>query len=208
MIVIEKEGFRFIPIFLIPGVILLFLFWPAGVLLVLLALGVTLFFRETKTGKVFSDTDIVSPASGKVIDIREVYEPEYLKIRAVRVSIFMSLFDEHVNYSPFESEVEYLRHQPGGFKRAYLDEASAGNEAQYIGLRGAEFSGLVKQIAGVIARRIVCRCRPGDKLAPGEKLGLIRFGSRVELFFPPDTDLNLKVGEKVLGGRTIIGKIQ
>jgi phosphatidylserine decarboxylase len=209
MITIEKDGLKFIGLCVLSGLVLLFLFWPSAVLVFLLAVGVTLFFRETRPEAKIGNSQIVSPASGKIVDIRKIYEPDYLKKDALRVSIFMSLLDEHVNYTPITGEVAYLNHQPGGFRRAYLDEASQGNEAQKIGFRSDATPYLMKQIAGVVARRIVCRCRIGDDLKAGEKIGLIRFGSRVELFFPLPLSvrLDLKPGEKVRGGRTVIGTI-
>ncbi len=207
---VEKEGLKFIGPFLVLAAVFLFIFWqlwPLGVLFLLLALAATLFFRESRIEGAFEDSLIVAPASGKIIEIREVREPDFLGETVRKISIFMSLFDEHVNYAPATGEVAFLSHRPGGFKKAYLDEASEGNEAQKIGFHGEGCSWMMKQIAGVIARRIVCRCRVGDRLRAGEKLGLIRFGSRVELFFPLSASFTVSPGEHVRGGRTIIGKI-
>jgi len=207
MIIIEKDGFKFIGALFAAGVVFLFLFLPLAIFFFVLALAVALFFRETKRGMTFADQQIVSPASGKVVDIREVFEPEFLKEKTRRVSIFMSLLDEHINYAPVKGEVVFLKHRNGGFKRAYLEEASDCNEAQQIGYRSDQYEILMKQIAGVVARRIVCRCRVGDTLRAGEKMGLIRFGSRVELFLPLGARLRISPGQKVKGGMTIIGDI-
>lgn len=210
MMTVEKDGLKFIGGFFLLGVVFLFIFWhlwPIGVLFLLLALASTLFFRETRVATEFDDSQIVAPASGKIIDIREIREPDFLKDQVIRISIFMSIFDEHINYAPVTGEVAYLSHQPGGFKKAYLDAASAGNEAQKIGFRNEKTSWMIKQIAGVVARRIVCRCRVGERLRAGKKLGLIRFGSRVELFFPLSTEFTVKPGEHVRGGRTVIGRL-
>lgn len=204
---VEKESFKFIAVLVVLGLAAFFVSRPAGAFFFLAAIGVALFFRETKRNITFGASQIVSPASGKVIGIDRVREPDFLKSRVHRISIFMSVLDEHVNYAPIPGEVAYLAHRPGGFSRAYLDEASDGNEAQLIGLRDGEFSCLTKQIAGVLARRIVCRCRLGDRLAAGEKLGLIRFGSRVELFLPLSAKLDLEPGRKVRGGQTVIGEL-
>ncbi len=208
MITIEKESFKFIAILVILAAISLFVFRPAAVFFLVLAAGVMLFFRETKRDLTFTEPQIVSPASGKVIDICRVFEPDFLKTEVLKVSIFMSVLDEHINYAPIPGEVAFLSHRAGGFKRAYLGEAAEVNEAQKIGLRNGETACLVKQIAGVIARRIVCRCRLGDRLKAGEKFGMIRFGSRVDLFLPLTAELSLKVGDKVRGGRTVIGEIR
>jgi len=208
-ITVEKDGFKIIiPAFLI-GLILLFItnLWPVGLFLLIFALASALFFREVHGDTNFDDTQIVAPASGKVIEIREVMEPDFIKERVIKLSIFMSIFDEHINYAPVDGEVAYLQHRPGGFKKAYLDAASDGNEAQNIGFRNEKSAWLMKQIAGVVARRIVCRCRVGDHLRAGEKLGLIRFGSRVELFFPLGTEFTVTKGQHIRGGRTIIGRL-
>jgi phosphatidylserine decarboxylase len=204
---IEKDGFKFIiPLFLL-GVVFIFIFWPIGVLLLIMAVAAALFFREVHAETDFDDTQIIAPASGRIIEVREVTEPDYIKGPAIKVSIFMSILDEHINYAPVTGEVAYLEHQPGGFKKAYLDAASDGNEAQKIGFRNENSSWMMKQIAGVVARRIVCRCQMREHLRAGEKLGLIRFGSRVELFFPPGTEFIITPGEHIKGGRTIIGRL-
>lgn len=207
MISIEKDGFKFIGVLLLAGVVFLFIFPAVSALLFGLMLALALFFRETKREADFTDQQIVSPASGKLIDIREVFEPEFLKANVRRVSIFMSLFDEHINYAPVNGEVVSLRHRAGGFKKAYLEEASDCNEAQEIGWHFPGGDILMRQIAGVVARRIVCRCRAGDSMRAGEKLGLIRLGSRVELFLPLSTHLRVSPGQKVTGGVTVIGEI-
>ena len=205
---IEKEGLKFALPLLFAGVLLLFLWWPLGAVICLLAVAAALFFRETLGEVSFSAGQIVSPASGRVIDIRETEEPEFLKAPARRLSIFMSVLDEHVNYAPIGGVVAYLKHRPGSFRRAFLDAASEANESTAIGLRGEKAPVLMRQVAGILARRIVCRCRPGERLAPGQKLGLIRFGSRVDLFLPREARLRVSLGEKVRGGRTILGEIE
>ncbi len=210
MYAIEKDGWKFIGFFLLLGVIFLLAIgslWPVGVFFLLLAAAVAAFFRQPRIDITFAAGEIVAPASGTVIDIREVEEPEYLKVKVRRVSIFMSVLDEHINYAPLAGEVAYLSHRPGKFKQAFREEASENNEAQKIGFRGGEESWMIRQIAGTVARRIVCRCRVGDRLRTGEKLGLIRFGSRVELFFPVSAVFTVSPGDRVKGGRTVIGKM-
>jgi phosphatidylserine decarboxylase len=205
---IEKEGLKFALPLCAAGIVGLFLVWPLGVFLLLLAAAVTLFFRETIAEASFSADQIVSPASGRVIDIRETEEKEFLQGPVRRVSIFMSVFDEHVNYAPIAGVVDHLRHRPGNFHRAFLEEAGEANESMDIGLRGEKASALMRQIAGIIARRIVCRARPGERMAGGQKLGLIRFGSRVDLFLPRSAVLRVRAGDRVRGGRTILGEIR
>lgn len=206
---VEKDGYKFIIPALVIGLIFLFInnFWPVGIFLLIFALAATFFFREIHNDIHYDGNDIIAPASGKIIEIKEVMEPDYIKDRVIKLSIFMSIFDAHVNYAPLTGEVAYLSHQPGGFKKAYLDSASEFNEAQKIGFKNEKSVWMMKQIAGVVARRIVCRCRIGDHLKSGEKLGLIRFGSRVELFFPIGTEFSVTPGKNVRGGQTIIGRI-
>lgn len=209
MYTIEKEGWRFILIFALLGagfIIFLPVIWPVGVLFLLLAAASTGFFRESRIDQTFVPGEIIAPASGKVIDIRQIEEKDFLKEKVCRVSIFMSVFDEHINYAPLSGEVAYLSHRPGKFLQAFREEASENNEAQMIGFRDGEKTWMIQQIAGTIARRIVCRCRIGDQLASGQKLGLIRFGSRVELFFPLSAEFTVALGEKVRGGRTVMGR--
>lgn len=205
---IEREGLKFALPLLAAGVLALFFFWPLGVFLLLLAAGVALFFRETVAGLAFAPGQIVSPASGRVIEVREMEETEFLRGSARRVAIFMSILDEHVNYSPVAGLVAHLRHRPGSFQRAFLDRAGEANEAMEIGLKVEEKAVLMRQIAGIIARRIVCRVRPGQRLSGGQKLGLIRFGSRVDLYLPRESVLRVRAGDRVRGGQTVLGELR
>ncbi len=210
MYTIEKDGWKFIGFFLLIGLIFLLAIgslWPLGVFFLLLAAAAAAFFRQPRIDQAFAAGEIVAPASGTVIDIRRIEEPDFLREKVQRVSIFMSVLDEHINYAPLAGEVAYLSHRPGKFKQAFREEASENNEAQKIGFRGGEQSWMIRQIAGTVARRIVCRCRVGDRLRTGEKLGLIRFGSRVELFFPLSAAFTVSVGDKVKGGRTVLGRM-
>jgi len=211
MYTIEKDGWKFIILFALIGLGFIFLIevlWPLGILFLLLAAATAGFFRQPRIDKTFAEGEIVAPASGKIIDIREIEEEDFLKEKVRRVSIFMSVLDEHINYAPLAGEVAHLAHRPGQFRQAFREEASAENEAQTIGFQSGERSWMIKQIAGLVARRIVCRCRIGERLRAGQKLGMIRFGSRVELFFPLSTDFSVKLGDKVKGGRTVMGKMR
>jgi phosphatidylserine decarboxylase len=128
--------------------------------------------------------------------------------RAVRVSIFLSPLDVHVNRSPVAALVEGVQHAAGRFLAAYRDEASELNERCTLALQGEAARVGVKQIAGVLARRIVCRARQGDKLQAGERYGLIRFGSRTDLVVPQGTEIRVRVGDRVRGGETIMGVLR
>ena len=205
---IDPDGLKFIAFPLGLGMISIFFFWPLAVFFFVLAASTAFFFRQTVFGGEFPPNAIVSPASGKIIDIREVEESNFLASRARKVSIFMSLLDEHINYAPVNGEVVHLHHRPGSFKRADSDEASDSNESQYIGLQAGEKRILARQVAGTVARRIVCRVRKGERLLAGQKIGLIRFGSRVELYLPLTVKLNAIVGDRVRGGMTVLGVLK
>ena len=125
--------------------------------------------------------------------------------RAAQVSIFLSPLDVHVNRSPIAGLITEVRYQPGKFLPAYRAQASEVNEQCSLSLQGEAFRVLVRQIAGVLARRIVCRVRPGEKLALGERFGMIKFGSRVDLFVPDEARLHVKVGDRVRAGESVIG---
>jgi phosphatidylserine decarboxylase len=181
------------------SVLSLWLGWGVGTVLgLLLTLGVALFFRDPERYVPQSPEAIVSPADGRVI---EVVAPEAGKWR---ISVFLSVLDVHVNRAPYGGKVEKVVYTPGKFLAAYRQQASLVNTANSITIQnhGREF--LVRQIAGVIARRIVCRVRPGDVLEKGQRYGLIRFGSRVDLVLPPDAEVVVHVGDRVRGGETIL----
>jgi len=149
--------------------------------------------------------DILSPADGRVTAIDQVNEPDFIHGPAWRISIFLSLFDVHVQRSPYTGVVRFLHYQPGDFAPAFLKDTHS-NEANLIGLETAHGSLLVKQIAGILARRIICWFGPGDALAAGQRLGLIKFGSRVDLFLPPGVEVLAYVGQQVYGGQTVVAR--
>lgn len=180
----------------------------AGVLF-LMGLFVLWFFRDPIRDVPDSPDLIVSPADGKVVEIVEEEEPNYIKGKAVRVSIFLSVFNVHVNRFPKSGTVHYYKYNPGKFLAAWEHKASLENEQTCVGFEcenGVKM--VVKQIAGLIARRIVCYADSGTAFSTGQRFGLIRFGSRTDIFVPVGTDLNIKVGDKVKGGSSVIGKLQ
>src|SRR5262249_52199675 len=147
-----------------------------------------------------------APADGRVMRIDEVEDPWVGE--AVRASIFLSPLDVHVNRSPVAGLVESVERARGRFMAAYKDEASELNERCTVALQGEGARVSVKQIAGVLARRIVCRVERGDKLAAGERFGLIRFGSRTDLLVPRSAEMRVKVGDRVRGGETVMGVLR
>ncbi len=180
---------------------------PAWVVLVL-TLFVLFFFRDPERTVPEGKGVVVSPADGRVIVVKDVYEPTYLKQEVKQISIFLSVFNVHVNRSPYAGKVELVKYNPGTFHVASVDKASLDNEQTAMVIANGKDKILVKQIAGLIARRIVCYAKPGDAIKTGERYGLIRFGSRVDIFLPRDADLKVKVGDRIKGARDIIGVLR
>ena len=178
---------------------------PAG-LLGVVAIWLLVFFRDpVRTGPRGTEF-VIAPADGKIVSVAEVDEPQFLQGRARRISIFMNVFNVHVNRYPVSGRVELVYYNPGKFLHAAADKASLDNEQSSIGVQGPHGPVLVRQIAGQVARRIVTDGQPGDTAAQGERLGMIRFGSRVDVFLPLTARLAVKIvpGERVLAGRSIL----
>lgn len=166
------------------------------------------FFRNpTRTTPADADA-VISPADGVICQVTDVEENEFLGgAKATRVSIFMSVFNVHVNRTPIAGRVAETKHTPGSFAMASLDKASTGNERNAVLLETAHGKLLFVQIAGAVARRILCYAKPGDSLAAGQRFGLIRFGSRVDVYFPTGISKPaVVVGQKVVGGETVLGR--
>ena len=182
-----------------------YLGWICGLLTILAAH----FFRDPGREPPLGEGLVVSAADGKVTEIeREVWENIYLQAKAVRVGLVLSLWDVHINRSPISGRVELLKYCPGSFWPAFAQRAQRDNEHNLVGIRGPGGKVLVKQIAGLLARRIVCRLRVGDTLARGERFGMIRLGSRVDLFLPETVELLVSRGDRLLAGQTVVGVIR
>jgi len=153
------------------------------------------------------DDLVICPADGKVVVIKQTEESEYLKGPAQQISIFMSPMDVHVNRSPMTGKVEYFRYVKGEFLVAHSEESTHRNERAIIGLNANGRKILFTQVAGYIARRIVCPVKVGDMLEAGKRYGMIKFGSRVDIFLPPNADILVKIGETVKSGHTIIAEL-
>jgi phosphatidylserine decarboxylase len=197
-----KEAYPFLfPLLLVAALLFAFgLGWP-GSLFVALALFVGYFFRDPERLIPAEEGAIVSPADGRIVGITA--EPD----KTTRVSIFLSVFNVHVNRSPIAGEVESVRYLPGKFKVAFDAAASAENEQNVLVIRSGSDKIKFSQIAGILARRIVCWKKPGDSVAKGERVGLIKFGSRVDIFLPENVELSIELGDKVQGGASVIGRI-
>jgi len=204
---IAKEGVVYSIIPLLLGVVFLFLnFRITGIILVLVMFLVALFFRYPDRAVNDADGNIYAPADGRIVCIREEFEDVFCKCAVKRVSIFMNVFNVHINYSPINGEVELVQYRPGKFIDAGKITEQENNEYNFVGISDGTAKIGVRQVAGLIARRIVCNCKKCDKLETGKRFGLIKFGSRVDVFFPKEYFVNVAMGEKVRAGRTVIAK--
>ncbi|MBU0600726.1 phosphatidylserine decarboxylase family protein [bacterium] len=204
---IAKESFPIILPFSIFLVIIYFFSKTIFYSSLPLFLFVIYFFRDPERKILFKEGVILSPADGKITEINEVYEGEYLKQPVYKISIFLSIFNVHINRSPIPGVVEHKKYLKGKFRNALFSDSSLVNENNILVIRSKDTLVLVKQIAGFIARRIICYCEVGSKLTLGERYGMIKFGSRVDIFLPKEISLKCQKGDKVYAGLTIIGEV-
>jgi phosphatidylserine decarboxylase len=184
--------------------------WPLWLLafaLALIALWVAYFFRDPVRSGERGERLVIAPADGKVVMITEVNEPTFMKERSIRLSIFMNVFNVHVNRYPVSGIVRLVDHTPGRFANAATERSSLENEQTSIGIESGSNHVLVRQIAGLIARRIVTDSKVGERVQQGERMGLIRFGSRVDVFLPAAAALRVKVGDATFAGTTVLGEL-
>ena len=181
--------------------------WLLAFVLLLLALWVAYFFRDPERTGQRGPSLVVSPADGKLIMITEVDEPAFIKGRALRLSIFMNVFNVHVNRYPVDGAVQYVHYNKGKFLNAAAEKSSLENEQMSVGIESGKYRILVRQIAGLIARRIVTYSKVGDSVKQGSRMGIIRFGSRVDVFLPVATKLHAKLGDVTLAGVTVLGEL-
>ncbi len=204
-----KEGIPFIAIPAGVTLVTAWLGWPAVAFLGAVAtLFSAWFFRNPARLIPQGPNLVVAPGDGKVIAIEEEFEPRYLKERSIRVTIFLNVFDVHINRMPCDGTIEDVQYQPGLFLVASKPEATLRNEQNAVMIKTPEgIKVLCVQVAGLIARRIVCWVSPRDHAIRGERYGLIRFGSRMDTFLPIGTKLHVVLGERVKGGQTILGEL-
>lgn len=202
---VAREGWPFI---LIAAAILALLAvagWHVAALIWLpIVIWVIAFFRDPVRDRVRGDELVLAPADGKIVSIIPIDEPVYLGGPATRVAIFMNVFNVHVNRYPATGTVEFRSYTEGAFLNAAVEKASTANEQATIGLQTTRGKLLIRQIAGLVARRIVTDHQVGHHAAQGDRLGLIRFGSRVDLFLPPGATLRVKAGDITKAGETVI----
>ncbi len=209
LVPIHREGYRFIAIFAVVTLILFWLHVPLlGWIGVILTLWCAYFFRDPERVTPLRDGLVISPADGRVSAIEQVIPPPELDLPrepATRISVFMNVFDVHVNRSPMDAHIRRIAYIPGAFINAELDKASEDNERQALTLEvaGGQAIGVV-QIAGLIARRIVKFVDEGDRLQAGQRFGLIRFGSRVDVYLPTGARALACVGQRAVAGETVL----
>jgi len=215
---IAKEGYSTIFVVSLFSLFLIYIsgwtpVWIASVLIVVavvLTALVIYFFRDPERKTPDDDSLIISPADGKVVQIRTESENEYLKSEVTRISIFLSPLNVHVNRVPVTGKLEYLKYYPGKYLMAWEDHASEENERAHFGVLHASGQKMMfKQITGFLARRIVYNIEEGDDLIAGERFGIMKFGSRMDLLFPAGSvEITVKEGDTTRAGESIIGKLQ
>ena len=204
---IHKEGYKFLALSILATFIVLFFSKFVGSLFILITVWVYYFFRDPERFSINDDRYLVSPADGLITDISEKSGPEELRLENTsftRISVFMNVFNCHVNRIPTSGKIEEIFYKPGKFLNASLDKASEENERNYFKIKlhnGEEI--IIVQIAGLIARRIVCEVEQGQELKQGERIGMIRFGSRVDIYFKNKKVL-AKLGQNVVAGESLL----
>jgi phosphatidylserine decarboxylase len=181
--------------------------WLLAFLLTVIALWVAYFFRDPERTGERGDQIVTAPADGKVVLINEVDEPEFMGGHAKRISIFMNVFNVHVNRYPVSGTIRYLKYNAGKFLNAAAEKSSLENEQMSVGIETKRGRVLVRQIAGLIARRIVTYSKLGETVHQGDRMGLIRFGSRVDVFVPVDAKVLVKIGDMTIAGTTVITEL-
>ena len=206
---IHAEGYKFLAIAIFVTIFLNFLSTFLGLIGLVLSVWVYYFFRDPERISINDDNYLTSPADGEVLMVHEVDGPKELGLEAkkfTKISIFMNVFDCHVNRTPCEGKISEILYKPGKFLNASLDKASEDNERNYYKIiNNQEEEIIVVQIAGLIARRIVCESNKDQQLHQGERIGMIRFGSRADVYFENYKTL-VKIGQKTIAGETLLAK--
>jgi phosphatidylserine decarboxylase len=181
--------------------------WLLAIVLTVLALWVAYFFRDPERTGVRGKDIVVAPADGKLIMITEIDEPNFVGGRAKRLSIFMNVFNVHVNRYPVDGVVRYVHYNKGKFLNAAAEKSSLENEQSSVGIESGLHKILVRQIAGLVARRIVTYSQPGQEVKQGDRMGIIRFGSRVDVFLPTDARIRVEPGTLTTAGVTVLAEL-
>ena len=181
---------------------------PLSIILLFFAIFVTWFFRVPERDRNISQGVVTSVADGKVVILRKAYEPEYLKRDCIQVSVYMNFFDVHANFWPATGKISYYKYHPGKYLLAFLPKASEKNEHSSVGMLTPKGEIFFKQIAGTFARRIVCYAEDGELESCGEQCGVIKFGSRIDLYLPLDADIQVKLGDEVRACESVIAVLK
>ena len=205
---IHKEGYKFLAISIIATFIVLFFSKFLGLILILITSWIYYFFRDPERFSINDDNFLISPADGLITDISEKSGPEELRLENTtytKISVFMNVFNCHVNRTPISGKIEEIYYKPGKFLNASLDKASEENERNYYKIKSNNDNEeiIIVQIAGLIARRIVCEVEQGQDLKQGDRIGMIRFGSRVDIYFKNKKVL-AKLGQNVIAGESLL----
>ena len=184
-----------------------FISYPLAVIPMFFMGFVLFFFRVPDRQSIAADNDVTSVADGKIVVIDKVYEGEYLKSECLQVSIYMDFFNVHVNFWPVSGEVKYYKYHPGKYMLAFLPKASELNEHTSTAISSPYGDVFFKQIAGTFARRIVCYAKPGSEEIKGTQCGLIKFGSRIDMYFPLDAEIKVKLGDYVKASESVIATL-
>ncbi len=180
--------------------------WALTAALTIVAGWVVYFFRDPEREGIRGERLVISPADGKIVLIAKVHEPAFIRGECTRISVFMNIFSVHVNRYPVSGAVRYIHYNPGKFLNAAIEKASLENEQSSVGIESPIGRMLVRQIAGLVARRILTYSRAGDTAEQGTRFGIIRFGSRVDVFVPTDCTVTVREGEQVFAGLTTLAK--
>ena len=204
---VAKEGFPFIALFLIPALVFLALgWWIAALLSLLLAAFMAFFFRDPERVCPNDDRIVVSPADGRVVKAAPV--DSSVDASPTQISIFLSPMNVHINRSPIAGEIADVVYKPGAFHIASRDIASIENEQNVVTVRGEKLTIVFRQIAGVIARRIVLWKKKGDRVGLGERVGLMKFSSRMDVILPAEVEVLVREGDRVVGGVSVLGRLR
>lgn len=206
---IVKDGYIYVGVSLVLAAIVYYFFgayW--AVIPVVLALYFAYFFRDFHRSMPYDPNILYSPADGTVMGIEEIFDDEYLNEPALKLTIFLSVFNVHTNRAPLDGEIKYQRYTCGQFVPAYEKNASFENERHAVGVDNGRIRFLVIQVAGLLARRIVSWVTVGHELKQGETYGMIKFGSSTELIVPRNVEITVKKGDKVTGGITVVGRVK
>ncbi len=215
---LHREGYRYIIIATVLWAVLGYLsyrflytlpwlMYPLNFAFFLLWAWVIWFFRLPVRQFELGEQKIIAPADGKVVVIEETYEPEYFKDKRLQISIFMSPLNVHVNRSPMDGEVKYMKYHPGKYLVAWHPKSSTDNERTTLVIENEKLPVLLRQVAGALARRICWYVKEGQTLAQNQEFGFIRFGSRVDVYLPLGTSVDVKIGQAVQGGMTVLAHL-